>query len=99
MRNAFPLPPNGDGLNRTGFQCRSCDRVIVLSVEGIIHHTPRGTAQRFCTPACRQAAYRRRQAHAPENTPAQHHGGRGRKLNPQPTGGAGSDRHSGAKSS
>ena len=41
-------------------------------------------AQRFCDPACRQVAYRRRRANAPENTPVQRQGGRGRKLNPSP---------------
>jgi len=43
---------------------------------------PARAASRFCTPACRQAAYRRRRAAAPEDTPAQHQGGRSRKLLP-----------------
>ena len=56
-------------------------------------------AQRFCDPACRQVAYRRRRANAPENTPAQRQGGRGRKLNPSPgPGGAKSDRADSAPS-
>jgi len=49
-------------------------------------------------PACRQAAYRRRRANAPEDTPAQRQGARGRKLNPSPPqDGATSDRQPGAK--
>ncbi len=97
MRDAFPLPPNREGLSRTGLQCQSCGRVIVLSVEGLFQTPARGTAQRFCGPACRQTAYRRRQANVPENTPAQRQGGRRRNLNPA-AGGAKSDRQGGAKS-
>jgi hypothetical protein len=82
MRDAFPLPPNSDGLERTGLQCQCCARTIVLSVEGLYSTPTRGSSQRFCSPACRQAAYRRRQAQVLENAPAQHHGGRGRQLNP-----------------
>ena len=70
MRDAFPLPPNQDGLARTGITCQCCGRVIVVSVEGLFHTSERGSAQRFCDQACRQAAYRRRQADMPENTPA-----------------------------
>ena len=82
MRDAFPLPPNGDGLNRTGLKCQHCGREIVLSVEGVFNVPARGSTRRFCDPACRQAAYRRRQAQVPENTPAQQQGGRRRQLNP-----------------
>jgi len=84
MRDAYPLPPNQDGLARTGLACQCCGTLIVLSVEGLFVWPSRGSNRRFCTPACRQAAYRRRQADAPEDTPAQHHGGRGRHLSPPP---------------
>ena len=84
MRNAFPLPPNQDGSNRTGIHCQCCGRLIVLSVQGLFQTPARGSTQRFCDSACRQAAYRRRRANAPENTPAQRQGGRRRKLNPSP---------------
>ncbi len=98
MRDVFPLPPNRDGLERTGLQCQCCGRVIVLSVEGLFARIPRGSTQRFCTPACRQAAYRRRLAGVQENTPAQRQGGRGRQLNPSPAAaGARSSRHGGAE--
>ncbi len=70
MRNTFPLPPNQDGSNRTGIHCQCCGRLIVLSVQGLFQTPARGSTQRFCDPACRQAAYRRRRANAPENTPA-----------------------------
>jgi len=99
MRDAFDLPPNQDGLGRTGLECQCCGRVIIISVEGLFQMPARGSAQRFCDPACRQAAYRRRRAAVPENIPAQQQGGRGRNLNPAlPTGGATSSRHPGAKS-
>ncbi len=35
---------------------------------------------RFCSPACRQAAWRRRQAGVSESTPRQLSGGRSRRL-------------------
>ena len=41
--------------------------------QGVGHEftiTARGSAQRFCTPACRQAAYRRRRAQAPKTHPS-----------------------------
>jgi hypothetical protein len=99
MRDAFPLPPNSHGLERTGLYCQCCGLEIVLSVQDVFAHTPRGSARRFCDPACRQAAYRRRIANVEENTPAQRQGGRERQLNPSPpASGAKSDRHPGAKS-
>jgi len=98
MRDAFPLPPNEGGLGRTGLHCQSCGRVIVLSVEDLFQTPARGSTRRFCEPACRQAAYRRRQADVPENTPAQRQGGRRRNLNPAASG-ATSSRQGGAKSS
>ena len=67
--HAFPLPPNSHGLERTGLHCQCCGREIVLSVQGVFAYAPRGSARRFCDPACRQAAYRRRVASVEENTP------------------------------
>ena len=69
MRDAFPLPPNSHGLERTGLYCQCCGREIVLSVQGVFAYAPRGSSRRFCDPACRQAAYRRRIASVEENTP------------------------------
>ncbi len=99
MRDAFPLPPNQDGLARTGLTCQCCGRVIVTSVEGLFQTPARGSNQRFCDQACRQAAYRRRQANTAEDTPAQRQGGRGRNLNPIKPTGAKSSRQGGASSS
>ncbi len=57
MRDAFVLPPSRDGHERTGLRCQCCDRIIVLSVEGLFDNRARGSARRFCDPACRQAAF------------------------------------------
>jgi len=35
----------------------------------VFPYAPRGSARRFCDPACRQAAYRRRVASVEENAP------------------------------
>ena len=78
MRDA--LPSTASGLARTGFTCPVCDRQIVTSMQGLFDNPARGSRQRFCSPACRQAAYRRRRAAAPETTPRQPHGGRDRSL-------------------
>lgn len=43
-----------------------------------------GSPRRFCTPACRQAAHRRRRLGAPEDTPRQPTGGRSRHLTQPP---------------
>ncbi len=80
MRDAYPLPRTEDGLARTWLACQCCGRLIILSVEGLFRSPSSGSIRRFCTPACRQAAYRRRRAAAPEDAPAQHRGGRRRKL-------------------
>jgi len=82
MRDAFPLPPAEHGFARTVLRCQCCGRLIVLGVEGLFNTPSRGSTRRFCTPACHQAAYRRRRAAAPEDTPAQHRGGRTRSLAP-----------------
>jgi hypothetical protein len=42
-----------------------------------------GSLRRFCSPACRQAAYRRRRAGAAEDAPLQRVGGRDRSLRPK----------------
>lgn len=67
---------------REGFTCASCGRFVVTAVDGLWHRPGVGSARRFCDPACRQAAYRRRRAGVAEDTPPQRSGGRGRNLNP-----------------
>ena len=79
MRDAYPDQP----AHRTTFACTLCGRTTVTSITGLFHNPTTGSPRRFCSPACRQAAYRRRQAGAPEHTPLQHHGGRARNLNQQ----------------
>jgi hypothetical protein len=82
MRDA--LPPNPTGLARWGFTCQACGTLIVTAVDGLFTTASRGSRQRFCNPACRQAAYRRRRAEAAENAPRQHTGGRSRRLAKDP---------------
>lgn len=74
MRDAFPEPA------REGFVCRPCGRFIVTAMDGRALARRRGSARRYCSAGCRQAAYRRRRAGAPEDLPLQHAGGRGRRL-------------------
>jgi len=78
MRDAFPLSP--DGHPRHGLTCQACGRLVVTDIDGLFHNPERGSPQRFCSPACRQAAYRRRRAAVAENTPRQPTGGRNRSL-------------------
>jgi hypothetical protein len=78
MRDA--LPPAQDGTARTGVVCGCCGAVVVTAVEGVFVNPEVGSAQRFCSPSCRQAAYRRRRAGAAEDAPRQRWGGRGRRL-------------------
>jgi hypothetical protein len=66
---------------RYGFTCQSCGQLVVTTVQGLFHNPARGSTQRFCSPACRQAAYRRRRAGVAEHEPRQHTGGRTRALN------------------
>jgi hypothetical protein len=82
MRDA--LPPSPAGYPRRGFTCQACGRLVVTDIEGLFTNPARGSSQRFCSPACRQAAYRRRRATVAENTPRQHTGGRTRQLAKEP---------------
>jgi C4-type Zn-finger protein len=77
-----PLRDASDSPRREGFTCPVCGRFIVTFVEGIYASPHTGSPRRFCTPACRQAAQRRRDADASETTPLQYTGGRRRRLNP-----------------
>jgi hypothetical protein len=74
MRNASERPP------REGFTCNSCGRFIVTAIEGLWRSPKSGSARRFCDPACRQAAHRRRRAGVAEDAPRQTTGGRDRHL-------------------
>jgi hypothetical protein len=73
-------------LAREGFTCPSCGRFIVTAIEGFFADRRSGSPRRFCDPACRQAAYRRRRAGVAEDVPAQRSGGRRRSLSPKTKG-------------
>jgi hypothetical protein len=53
---------------------------VPTEVDGLVFRSGSGSAPRFCSPACRQAAYRRRQSGVAEDTPLQLAGGRDRSL-------------------
>ena len=74
MRDASDRPA------RQGFTCACCGRFVVTAVDGLFANPAVGSPRRFCDPACRQAAYRRRRAGAPENTAPPRTGGRNRHL-------------------
>jgi hypothetical protein len=65
---------------RVGFVCPPCGRFVPTSVEGVVLRDGRGSPPRFCSPSCRQAAYRRRRAGVAEDMPLQLGGGRDRSL-------------------
>ena len=79
MRDASEEP------GREGFTCPVCGRFITTALAGFWVTPKAGSPRRFCDPACRQAAYRRRQAGVAEGTPQQTSGGRDRCLTGQPT--------------
>jgi hypothetical protein len=62
------------------FRCQCCGRDVVTAIDGLYRNPQPGSPRRFCDPACRQAAYRRRLAGVDESTPAQRDGGRRRRL-------------------
>jgi hypothetical protein len=78
MRDASDRPA------RTITICECCGTTTVTAVEGLFTNPTPGSPRRFCSPACRQAAYRRRRAGVTETTPTQRQGGRNRRLrNPE----------------
>ena len=79
MRDASPPPA------RHGFTCACCGQFTLTAIDGLFTNPQPGSPTRFCSPACRTAPWRRRRAGAPENTPRQRHGGRGRHLRDNPT--------------
>ncbi len=90
LRDASALPGR-TGADRTGFTCACCGREVVTSVPGLWHNPPVGSPRRFCSPACRQAALRRRRAGVAEDTPLQLRGGGTRSLTALPAGPGGKD--------
>jgi hypothetical protein len=55
MRDASPGPA------RRGFTCACCGHFTVTAVDGLFANPRSGSPARFCSPACRAAAWRRRQ--------------------------------------
>jgi hypothetical protein len=70
----------------TGFVCPPCGRFIRTDLDGVLFRSRTGSAPRFCSPGCRQAAYRRRRAGVGEDAPLQHAGGRARSLSRRTSG-------------
>jgi hypothetical protein len=79
-KTAETLRDASDPPAREWFHCPSCNRDIVTAVKGVFRNPKSGSPQRFCSPSCRQAAYRRRKAGIAESTPGQFKGGRNRRL-------------------
>ena len=78
LRDAFPEPA------RETFTCPCCGKTAVTAVHGVLANPDVGSPTRFCSPACRTAAWRHRRAGASERTPIQRRGGRGRNLTAPP---------------
>ena len=74
MRDASDRPA------RTVSHCQCCGTDTVIAVDGLFHNPQPGSPRRFCSPACRQAAYRRRRAGVNESIRPQRSGGRARSL-------------------
>lgn len=63
-----------------GFICPPCGRFVATDLDGVLWRGRTGSAPRFCSPACRQAGFRRRQAGVDEGLCLQREGGRNRSL-------------------
>jgi hypothetical protein len=81
-RDASPTATRGRAQTskRAGFICPPCGRFVPTEVDGIVLRAGTGSPPRFCSPGCRQAAYRRRQAGVAEDVALQLRGGRDRSL-------------------
>ena len=78
-RNTIVTTGSGD-TSRVGFVCPPCGRFIPTEIDGVAWRTRSGSPSRFCSPGCRQAAYRRRRAGVGEGVALQPTGGRRRSL-------------------
>lgn len=79
-RDASAKPVLVGASERAGFTCPPCGRFVPTEVDGIVLRARTGSPARFCSPRCRQAAYRRRQAGVGEDVALQLRGGRDRSL-------------------
>lgn len=64
----------------TGFICPPCGRFIRTDLDAVLWRARTGSPPRFCSPGCRQAAFRRRRAGVDEGVRLQQRGGRNRSL-------------------
>jgi hypothetical protein len=78
MRNTSSEPA------RSEVVCARCGRRVLTAIEGLFYNQPVGSPRRFCSDACRQAAWRRRRAGVEETAALQLTGGRSRHLRPTP---------------
>ena len=92
LRDAFRGGPQSGSPEPApvGFICPPCGRFIRTDLDGVVWRARTGSPPRFCSPGCRQAAYRRRRAGVAEGVGLQHGGGRNRSLE-QRRGGVGDD--------
>ena len=65
---------------RTEFACARCQRTVTTAIEGLFYNPRVGSPQCFCSPSCRQAAWRCRRAAAPKATALRWRGERSRRL-------------------
>ncbi len=72
--------PRRSEVKPVGFTCPPCGRFVRTELDGVLLRARTGSPPRFCSPGCRQAAYRRRRAGVDENLPLQRTGGRNRSL-------------------
>jgi hypothetical protein len=78
---ASPVPAAVDvAVAPVGFICPPCGRFVRTDLDGVLWRARTGSAPRFCSPGCRQAAYRRRRAGVNEGVALQLGGGRNRSL-------------------
>jgi len=75
-----PMRDASDRPTRKIVRCECCGTDTVIAVDGLFSNPQPGSPRRFCSPACRQAAYRRRQAGVNEAVKPQRKGGRDRNL-------------------
>jgi hypothetical protein len=74
MRNASPEPPRNQSV------CAPCGTPILTAIEGHFYNPPVGSPRRFCSAACRQAAWRRQRAGIEKTAALQLRAGRTRRL-------------------
>ena len=82
LRDASPTGarPRSAAAQPAGFICPPCGRFVATDLDGVLWRARTGSLPRFCSPACRQAGFRRRRAGVDEGLRLQREGGRNRSL-------------------